>query len=189
MSLFNFIKGRVSIIDVVNEYASLKKAGLYLKGNCPFHHEKTASFTVSPHKEIFYCFGCHSGGDVIAFIAKAEQCTQFEAAHYLAERYNIEIPKEYLQYSKENVQQKTDEKKRYWQLCELITQWCQQKLKTNKDALAYVGQRSLTDKTLERFKIGYFPASPSSIKELIEFIRRHHFLAHDLLQTNAVGES
>jgi len=70
MNVFSYIKARVPILDVVNEYARLKKAGLYWKGTCPFHSEKTASFTVSPHKEIYYCFGCHAGGDVISFIAK-----------------------------------------------------------------------------------------------------------------------
>ena len=82
MSLFNFIKTRVAIIDVVGEYTKLKKAGMYWKGHCPFHNEKTASFTVSPHKDIFYCFGCHLGGDVISFIAKTEQCSQLEAAKH-----------------------------------------------------------------------------------------------------------
>src|SRR5581483_8905519 len=94
MNLFTYIKGQLSILDVIGSYSSLKKAGLYWKGHCPFHHEKTASFTVSPHKEIFYCFGCHLGGDVIAFIAKAENCTPLEAARHLVERYQISVPQE-----------------------------------------------------------------------------------------------
>src|SRR3989337_1549170 len=92
MNLVNFIKTNLSILDVVGEYGTLKKAGGYWKGRCPFHHEKTASFTVSPHKEIFYCFGCHAGGDVIAFIAKIEHCSPIEAAQHLADRYGIDIP-------------------------------------------------------------------------------------------------
>ena len=87
MNLFSYIKQRLPILDVVSEYATLKKAGLYWKGCCPFHHERTASFTVSPHKEIFYCFGCHAGGDVISFIAKVEHCSPLEAARHLVERY------------------------------------------------------------------------------------------------------
>ncbi|MGB8367592.1 MAG: CHC2 zinc finger domain-containing protein, partial [Candidatus Babeliales bacterium] len=79
MNIFTYIKQHVSILDVVREYTTLKPAGLYWKGCCPFHNEKTASFTVSPHKEIFYCFGCHVGGDVISFIAKIEQCSQLDA--------------------------------------------------------------------------------------------------------------
>ena len=87
MNLFSFIKQRLPILDVVSEYATLKKAGLYWKGCCPFHHERTPSFSVSPHKEIFYCFGCHTGGDVISFIAKVEHCTPIEAARHLVDRY------------------------------------------------------------------------------------------------------
>jgi len=74
MNIFSFIKERVAILDVVNEYVTLKRAGGYHKGTCPFHHEKTASFTVSPDKHIFYCFGCHLSGDVISFIARIENC-------------------------------------------------------------------------------------------------------------------
>ena len=70
MNLFQYIKTRLSILDIINEYTKLKKVGNDFKGHCPFHHEKTASFTVSPDKEIFYCFGCHVSGDVISFIAK-----------------------------------------------------------------------------------------------------------------------
>src|SRR5579871_289092 len=92
MNLFTFIKARVAILDVVSEYVTLKRAGGYYKGTCPFHHEKTASFTVSPDKAIFYCFGCHVSGDVISFMAKIENCSQKEAAQLLAERYRINIP-------------------------------------------------------------------------------------------------
>ena len=68
MSIFSFVKSKVSILDVVLEYVKLKQLGGYWKGPCPLHQETDASFTVSPDKQIFYCFGCHAGGDVIAFI-------------------------------------------------------------------------------------------------------------------------
>ena len=92
MNIFMFIKSRVSILDVIGAYVTLKKAGHYWKSPCPFHSEKTGSFTVSPHKEIFYCFGCHVNGDVISFISKIENCTPVEAAKFLAERYQIALP-------------------------------------------------------------------------------------------------
>ena len=94
MNLFSFIKQHIALLDVISEYATLKKAGMYFKGTCPFHYERTASFTVSPHKDIFYCFGCHAGGDVISFIAKIEHCSPLEAAKQLIERYNLTLPKE-----------------------------------------------------------------------------------------------
>ena len=92
-SIFNTIKSHISLVEVVNYYTTLKQAGLYWKGRCPFHQEKTGSFTVSPHINIFYCFGCHESGDVISFIAKIENCSQLQAAHQLAEKYNISITK------------------------------------------------------------------------------------------------
>ena len=95
MDLFNFIKQHVDILTVIGEYTSLKKTGsLYWKARCPFHHENTPSFTVSPHKNIYYCFGCHVTGDVISFIEKIENLSALEAAQHLAMRYHLEIPKE-----------------------------------------------------------------------------------------------
>src|SRR3972149_8760710 len=99
MNLFSFIKSNISIENVVGEYVTLKRAGLYLKANCPFHAEKTASFTVSPHREILYCFGCHLGGDVISFIAAIEGCSQVEAARHLVDRYNLAVPKDLINES------------------------------------------------------------------------------------------
>ena len=75
MSLFNFIKQQLSITNIISDYVTIKRAGNYWKGPCPFHFEKDASFTVSPDKQIYYCFGCHAGGDIISFIAKAEVLT------------------------------------------------------------------------------------------------------------------
>ncbi len=189
MNLFNFIKGRVSIVDVVSEYATLKKAGLYLKGVCPFHHEKTPSFTVSPHKEIFYCFGCHSGGDVIAFIAKAEQCTQLEAAQHLVERYQLSLPEELLKYDHDAQAVRNDDRKRYWQLCQLVALWCHEQLKKNTQPRNYLEKRKFNQVTIEHFKLGYFPNSPQALKELIELIRQHHFFVQDLIQANIVSEN
>src|SRR5271157_5696523 len=96
MSLFNFIKEQVPILNVISEAVQLKPAGHYWKGSCPFHAEKDASFTVSPDKQIFYCFGCHASGDVIGFIARAENVSQLEAARYLIDRYSLQIPQHLL---------------------------------------------------------------------------------------------
>ena len=117
MNLFTYLKTRIAIFDVINEYTTLKKAGLYWKGQCPFHSEKTASFTVSPHKEIYYCFGCHAGGDVISFIARMEQCTQIEAAKHLVERYQIELP---AGLASEWNGKKSDQSKQYHHICQLL---------------------------------------------------------------------
>ena len=95
MTLFQFIKSTVSIADLVGEYVVLRSIGSYLKGCCPFHSEKTASFTVSPAKGIYYCFGCQESGDVISFLARIENCSQIEAVNELVERYNLQLPEEF----------------------------------------------------------------------------------------------
>src|SRR5690348_10460689 len=125
MNLFSFIKERVSILDVTNEYVTLKRAGGYYKGTCPFHHEKTASFTVSPDKAIFYCLGCHLSGDVISFIAKIENCSQKDAAQLLAERYQIELPNT---IAFDATEKKTEEKNHYFFICKTVALWCQEQL-------------------------------------------------------------
>lgn len=91
-SIFQAVKERLRIVDVVGEYTTLKRAGVYFKANCPFHHERTASFTVTPDREIFYCFGCRAGGDVVEFISQIEKCSAREAALHLIERYKLSIP-------------------------------------------------------------------------------------------------
>ena len=129
MSLFNFIKSQVAILDVIQEHTTLKKNGSYWKGCCPFHHEKTASFTVSPHKEIFYCFGCHVTGDVITFVEKIEQCSPLEAAHYLAQRFNIVIPEKFTKDADSAPTQQSRDL--YFTLCKLVAEWSQNNLQKN----------------------------------------------------------
>ena len=97
MSLFVYLKNHLSIYDVVSDFVALKRAGGYFKGTCPFHTETDASFTISPDKQIFYCFGCKAGGDVIAFISKIENISQFEAAQYLVEQYRVKVPEDIIQ--------------------------------------------------------------------------------------------
>jgi len=176
MNLFSFIKGHVSIVTVVNEYATLKKAGLYLKGPCPFHSEKTPSFTVSPHKEIFYCFGCHEGGDVIAFVAKAEHCSPLEAAKHLIDRYNLSVPETILESTTT-----APAKKRYYELCTLIAAWCHEQLFKSSQALAYVKQRGIDVKSIKNYQLGYFPGGLVAIKNLIAAMGKHNILADDLV--------
>jgi len=86
------IKSRVNIVDLISEHVTLKKAGRNFVGLCPFHKEKTPSFSVNPEKQIFYCFGCGEGGDVIAFLMKINDSSFAESARYLARKAGVEIP-------------------------------------------------------------------------------------------------
>lgn len=180
MNLFSFIKSRVAILDVIGSYVTLKKAGHYWKSPCPFHSEKTGSFTVSPHKEIFYCFGCHMHGDAISFVSKIENCTPVEAAQLLADRYNIEIP------STLGSPEKTTQKKRYYDLCQLVAQWCHQQLLKSNQASGYLRKRSFSSKSIQQFQIGYFPGGLAATKHFIQEMNKHHFLISDLLSNHII---
>src|SRR5215472_11087236 len=85
------ITNRIDIIDVVSEFVKLKKRGANYLGLCPFHNEKTPSFTVSPAKEIYKCFGCGRSGNTISFLMEHEKFSYVEALRWLAARYNVEI--------------------------------------------------------------------------------------------------
>lgn len=190
MNLFSFIKGHISIVTVISEYVTLKKAGLYWKSVCPFHYERTPSFSVSPHKEIFYCFGCHEGGDVISFISKAEQQTPLEAAYYLADRYNIDIPETLKTAAKEGkvVDDKSVERKHYWRLCHYLGLWLHDQLLKNSSVLHYLADRKIDKGSIKKFRLGYFPSGLETIQELISYMQKNNFLLQDLLAYKILAE-
>lgn len=186
MNIFDFIKSQIAILDLIQEYTSLKKAGVYWKGLCPFHNEKTPSFSVSPHRQIFYCFGCHESGDVIGFISKIENCSQIDAAKFIAERYNMELP--------ESVQQEynsgsASEKERYFNLCELFAQWCKQNLDQSRIAQEYLEERDIDSQVINKFNIGYFPKGLRAIQSLIKHAQSNNFLANDLIDANIIQKN
>src|SRR6056297_3378444 len=87
------VKDRLDIVEVVSEYVNLKKTGKNYQGLCPFHQEKTPSFTVNPDNQFYYCFGCGKGGDIFNFIMEIENITFYESLKLLANRANIKMPK------------------------------------------------------------------------------------------------
>lgn len=181
MDLFNFIKQNVDILTVIGEYCSLKKTGsLYWKARCPFHHENTASFTVSPHKNIFYCFGCHTTGDVINFIEKIENLSAFEAAQHLAQRFHLDIPKEIINNNAPVLQ------KGHFNLCYAVAQWCHTMLAKSPQALAYLKQRNLSTTTSAQFLLGYFPSGNRGIQQLLAHIMPLGFSSQDLLNAHII---
>ncbi len=182
MNLFSYIKQRLPILDVVSEYATLKKAGLYWKGCCPFHHERTPSFSVSPHKEIFYCFGCHLGGDVISFIAKAEHCTPIEAAQHLIERYRIQVPQE---ITWEKSSQTQESKDLYFKTCLTFAHWCEMQLAKSTAALRYITERKITEQSIKDFSIGY---CPGQIKSLLAYAQKQGIMATNLIDAHILQE-
>lgn len=175
MNVFTLIKDRIAILDVVSQYTTLKKAGSYFKGTCPFHSEKTASFTVSPDKSIYYCFGCHAGGDVISFIAKAENFSQKQAAEHLAAQFGIAIP-EFGEYKNDQ-----EAKSKYHDLCSLIAHWCHEQLKKSPQSIDYFLARGITKRSMVNFLLGYMPREKKQLDQLIQLLQKNHFLVQDLL--------
>lgn len=185
MNIFSFIKSRIPILDVVSEYTSLKKAGIYWKARCPFHHEKTASFTVSPHRDIYYCFGCHASGDVITFIAKIENYTPHQAAQFLAEKFNLELP---ATLSKEiQTPQEIAQKDRYFALCKAVALWAQSMLLKNPTVLGYLANRGLSEETIKRFTLGYFPGGLQAIRHFTQAMNTNNILTDDLMKVHILS--
>lgn len=144
------------IEEVVSDYVSLKKRGVNLIGLCPFHDEKTGSFTVSPAKGIFKCFGCGKGGNAVHFIMEIEQVSFTEALKIVAKKYNIEIREREL--SSEELAQQNDRESMY-----IVNSYAQkyftQQLKEHPDGkvigLGYFHERGFRDDIIEKFQLGY----------------------------------
>ena len=186
MNLFSYIKNQIPILDLAGSYTKLAKAGLYWKGCCPIHNEKTGSFTVSPHKEIFYCFGCNEGGDVITLVAKMENCNPIEAAKLLIERYQLTLPQD-LQLH-QSTSESEHQKKRYTQVCSLVARWCHSHLLKTPSLLAYLSQKGISQESIEAFELGYFPGGPRSINSCIAFAQKHSVLPEDLIKAHIVAQ-
>lgn len=149
------VRAAADILEVISSYVTLKKRGQNYWGCCPFHGEKTPSFAVNPAKNMFYCFGCHEGGDVFRFIMKEENCGFMEAMKLLAGRYGIPVPEK--QRTAAEIR-KEQERERIFNANELASRFfqaCLLKTAYGKPALAYLEGRGITQEIIERFTIGY----------------------------------
>lgn len=144
------------IEEVVGDYVNLKKRGANLLGLCPFHNEKTPSFTVSPSKGIYKCFGCGRAGSSVNFIMDHEQHSYPEALRYLAEKYNIEIEEE--EQSPEQLQA-TNERESLFLVSKFAAEYFQDQLMNSGNGkaigLSYFKERGFREETIEKFKLGY----------------------------------
>lgn len=144
--------------EVVSEHVNLKKRGANLLGLCPFHNEKTPSFTVSPAKGIYKCFGCGKAGSSVNFLMDHEHYTYPEALRFLANKYNIEIEEEEL--SAEDIQ-KGNERESLFLISQFAAEYFKEQLHETEDgkaiALSYFKERELRDDIIEKFGLGYNP--------------------------------
>lgn len=163
------VKQQADIVRVVSDYVRLKKTGKDFSGLCPFHQEKTPSFTVSPIKQIFYCFGCGKGGDVFNFVMEVEKSPFPEAVRSVAEKCGIAIPR-----TKERSPEERKETQQRAMLLEMHREaqafFSKQVFGTaeGKVARAYLEDRGIDNKTLERFGIGYAPSDGDALLRLLK---------------------
>ena len=148
------VRSRNDIVDLISTYVPLKKKGSSYFGLCPFHNEKSPSFSVSRDKQMYYCFGCGAGGNVFTFLMEYENFSFPEALKYLAERAGMELPEEELN---EEAKRAMDEKARLREMNKLSANYFYYLLhsKRGQKGLAYLKDRGITDATIKHFCIGY----------------------------------
>ena len=148
------VRSKNDIVDVVSQYVKLTRKGSSYFGLCPFHNEKTPSFSVTPGKQMYYCFGCGAGGNVFNFIMEYENFTFGEALKYLADRAGVELPR--IEYSRE-VREKAKEKSELLEINKQAAQYYYYQLRTEKGAAGYqyLSGRGLTEETMRSFGLGY----------------------------------
>jgi DNA primase len=153
------LKRQADIVRVIQDYVQLKKKGANWMACCPFHKEKTASFSVSPAKEIFYCFGCHKGGSVFSFVMEIERVTFPEAIKIVADKIGMPLPKLVDDGRFEAKRQEADD---VIQLNAWALQWWEQQFESSAEARIareYLQRREITDETRKTFRLGYGPDS------------------------------
>ncbi|HNX13390.1 MAG TPA: DNA primase [Oscillospiraceae bacterium] len=160
-NIISEIKYRIDIEQLIGGYVQLKKRGTTLVGLCPFHSEKTPSFTVWPQDGHYHCFGCGAGGDIITFIRQIENLEYPEAVEFLAKRAGVEIPKSVFE------QDNSKQKLRILELNRFAARWFHERLFTQEGAagLAYLKKRRLSDKTIKRFGLGFAPAGWDNLRK------------------------
>ena len=148
------VRMKNDIVDVVSQYVKLTRKGSSYFGLCPFHNEKTPSFSVTPGKQMYYCFGCGAGGNVFNFIMEYENYTFGEALKHLADRAGVELPQ--IEYSKE-VREKAQERAELLEINKQAAQYFYYQLRTEKGAQGYqyLTGRGLSEETMRKFGLGY----------------------------------
>lgn len=181
--LLEEIRSRNDIVDVVSQYVSLKRKGRNYFGLCPFHNEKSPSFSVSPDKQIFHCFGCNVGGNVFHFIMKIENVSFFESVAILASRAGIELPTVNSGYD----EAKTKLKNEVYKLNLDAAEFYHQNLykPTSKTAQEYIKKRKLDNNTLKSFLIGYSGTN----NELLTYLKSKGYSEEVMLASSLIGKS
>ncbi len=181
--LIEEIRTSNDIVDTISQYVQLKRKGRNFFGLCPFHKEKSPSFSVSPDKQVFHCFGCGVGGNVIHFISKIENLDFKDTMEFLAERSGIELPKtENEQFNKRQIL-----KDKVYKINEVAAMFYHERLykPESKIAQEYVKERKLNNATLTSFLIGY----SGTHNELYRHLKDNGFSDEEILASSLVNRS
>ena len=162
------VRQSADIVSVINGYTNLTQRGAQYWGCCPFHNEKTPSFTVDPIKKFYHCFGCGVGGDVIKFTMEMEKLSYPEAIHELAKKYSIEITYEGGSYVPQKQDQDLDQIREVYDRIASTFHFFLTQNQQGQTALEYIKGRGLTDETLAKFKLGYAPADRRWLKNFLK---------------------
>ena len=177
------VRMKNDIVDVISGYVKLQKKGANYFGLCPFHNEKSPSFSVSPGKQMYYCFGCGAGGNVLTFVMEYENYTFQEALQSLADRAGVTLPK--MEYSKE-AREQADFRARLLEVNKLAAHYFYYQMKQPQGKIAYEyfhDKRKLTDETMLRFGLGY---SNKTSDDLYRFLKEKGYDDAFLSQTGLV---
>ena len=177
------------IEEVVSDYVTLKKRGANLIGLCPFHNEKTGSFTVSPSKGIYKCFGCGASGHALKFVMEIEQCTFVEAVKQLGKKYHIEVEEREMTAEE---QQRQDNRESMFVVNDFANKWFQTQLWETPEGqaigLGYFRERGLRDDIIRKFQLGYSPEKGNPLaKALKEKGFKEEFIVNDVDTKIGVG--
>ena len=181
--VINDVRQSNDIVDVISQYVHLKRSGRNFFGLCPFHNEKSPSFSVSPDKQIFHCFGCGVGGNVFSFITQIEEINFVEAVQMLAERANIQLPT--LQDNGDS--QREELKAKVYKVNEFTAEFYHQNLYKPQAKIAqeYVKKRQLSNETLKSFKIGF----SGKFDELYQELKKQGFGEREILESGLVNKN
>lgn len=181
------VKDSNPIIDVIQAYGiSVKQKGNKYWACCPFHHEKTPSFAISPDEGFYYCFGCHASGDVITFVEKMDNLSFFDAVAHLAEMAHIEMPQEEMSLKEK---QEVALKQKLYEVTILAGEYfhnCLLKTNMGKPGLAYFGKRHLTQEIIKQFKLGFAPADWNRLYK--DFTQKKHISEEILVKAGLIGK-
>ncbi|MEO1814694.1 MAG: DNA primase [Acetobacterium sp.] len=168
------------VVDVASGYMTLKRVGNSYKGKCPFHNEKTASFTVSREKQLYHCFGCGAGGNVITFIMEMEKLPFVDALKFLAARVNMILPEK---QNQQEDHQAYEKKKRLYELHREAANYYYKVLKTDRPAREYLLQRGISQETIREFGLGY---ASEDWSRLTDFLTTKGFTIAEMLDSGLV---